>query len=405
MRFEPPVANGLRTDHPVPGLPFVDDSHLPIRNPLGIEAHGRHTYNEGWGREDRDHNDHRRWSAFTTDQFNLDYAWLVRNDPGYGRTVLLYAGRHVTDLHETSPRPGNPLAYRAGGYWWDGQTWYRPHVTHDLSTHVLLPDPAPGALSVTAREYLSQHPSDARTGTAIDITIFSPQAVHLDQWPRDLAYWASCRPDDGLALDQCIVEVTAPELHPDALLEQREAASVTELSRAEMKQAMQESGATRPGRFPLPQRHTHQGHPRWARPVLLAWSWERKRTCPERLVQHLRQGERLHDHLLLHTIELAVLWEMRFSPDRTEGHIDLGAPVARTLGWLVTDRAVLAENLFGRIVRRARHELHLPDPTIQATLRAAVLWSFHGEHTEVLDEFLHRVLPPSLTNGTDTQRP
>ncbi|WP_406841892.1 hypothetical protein ACICHK_43685 (plasmid) [Streptomyces sp. AHU1] len=26
-----PVANGLRTDHPVPGLPFINDERLPLQ--------------------------------------------------------------------------------------------------------------------------------------------------------------------------------------------------------------------------------------------------------------------------------------------------------------------------------------------------------------------------------------
>src|SRR5262249_49929890 len=34
-----PLANGTRTDHPVPDLPFVDDSHLPLdEGPEAIEA-------------------------------------------------------------------------------------------------------------------------------------------------------------------------------------------------------------------------------------------------------------------------------------------------------------------------------------------------------------------------------
>ena len=35
------VANGLRTDHPIPDLPFVDDSHIPLDDPEAIEAVGR----------------------------------------------------------------------------------------------------------------------------------------------------------------------------------------------------------------------------------------------------------------------------------------------------------------------------------------------------------------------------
>lgn len=44
MRIELPVANGIRTDQPVPNLPFIDDSHLPIHDGQAIEAHGRHDY-------------------------------------------------------------------------------------------------------------------------------------------------------------------------------------------------------------------------------------------------------------------------------------------------------------------------------------------------------------------------
>ena len=46
------VANGLRTDHPIPGLPFVDDAHIPVDDPAAIEAIGRHPGGKTWGRED-----------------------------------------------------------------------------------------------------------------------------------------------------------------------------------------------------------------------------------------------------------------------------------------------------------------------------------------------------------------
>ena len=35
------VANGLRTDHPIPGLPFADDAHIPVEDSAAIEAIGR----------------------------------------------------------------------------------------------------------------------------------------------------------------------------------------------------------------------------------------------------------------------------------------------------------------------------------------------------------------------------
>ncbi|MEU6541496.1 hypothetical protein [Streptomyces sp. NPDC047000] len=35
-----PVANGTSTDHPVPGLPFINDGRLPLDNPDAIERTG-----------------------------------------------------------------------------------------------------------------------------------------------------------------------------------------------------------------------------------------------------------------------------------------------------------------------------------------------------------------------------
>src|SRR5215472_17844507 len=82
------VANGLRTDHPIPDLPFVDDSHIPVEDPAGIEATGRRHGGQTWGRQDRN----RRaggWLAFTTDPLRHDRAWCVRWHPDHGRAVVL----------------------------------------------------------------------------------------------------------------------------------------------------------------------------------------------------------------------------------------------------------------------------------------------------------------------------
>jgi hypothetical protein len=46
MSWIRPVANGLRTDHPVPGLPFLNDERLPLDNPDATERTGR---NQGEG--------------------------------------------------------------------------------------------------------------------------------------------------------------------------------------------------------------------------------------------------------------------------------------------------------------------------------------------------------------------
>lgn len=35
------VANGAPTDHPIPGLPFADDSHTPVAHSRAVKATGR----------------------------------------------------------------------------------------------------------------------------------------------------------------------------------------------------------------------------------------------------------------------------------------------------------------------------------------------------------------------------
>lgn len=400
MRIELPVANGIRTDHPVPNLPFIDDSHLPIHDGRAIEAHGRHDYNAGWGRYDDDQRDERRWGAFTNDQFNLKFSWLVRHDPGYGRTVLLYTEGAETIMHEVSPREGDPLVHRAGGYWSDGKTWNRPAVVYDRSTDQAVVVPVPDAESITAADYLTTHPGSPDKGKLGDITTFIPGEVSENQWAHDLAYWAACRPVDGLPLEQCIVDVSAPELDRDALVSKSGAAREVGLSRAEIKEAMNADGSGRAVRFPFPQWHTpNTRSPRWSKPVLQEWMWERQRAHPEPVVEHLRRGDSHPDaDGLLYTIASAALWQMQqtYRPGPVHS-CSLGRPLERTIAWIVSEQPDLAEALFGDIVRSAREQLSMPDDTITQTLRDAVHWGTRGDDEDgALEEFLRRTLPPSV---------
>ncbi len=399
MRIELPVANGIRTDHPEPGLPFVDDSHLPIHDGQAIESHGRHDYNPGWGRYDQDRDDERRWNAFTNDQFNLTFSWLVRNDPDHGRTVLLYANGDETIMHKVTPREGDPLLHRAGGYWWDGTTWHRPAITYDRSTEKALPSPVPDAAAITAHDYLLTNPGTPEKGTRADITTFKPGPVGQAQWRHDLASWAACRPEDALPLEKCIVDVSAAELDRAALVSTAGAARVTGLSRKEVHEAITGAAGGRATRFPFPQRHTaHTGSPRWSKPVLQEWAWERQRAHPEPVVTHLHSGRASPDaEALLYTIESAALWQMQATYTPRPEQCSLGLPLERMIGWIVTDRPDLAEAVFGDIFHSARQELHLSDETITQALRDAVHWGTPGDDDGALEEFLRRVLPPTVT--------
>lgn len=401
MRIELPVANGLRTDHPVPNLPFVDDSHLPLDDGEAIEAQGRHDYNPGWGRYDYDSGDQRRWGAFTTEQFNLKFAWVVRHDPDFGRTVLLYPDPAGTFMHEVSPREGDPLVYRAGGYWWDGKTWHRPMVVYDHSTEEAVVMPVRDAVSITAADVITTHPGNPDKGKLVDITAFSPGTVSENQWAHDLAYWAAHRPDDGQPLEHCVIDVSATELDRDALLSKSGAARELGLSRSEINDALNTDGGGRAERFPFPQWHTpHTSSRRWSKPVLREWMWERQRAHPEPVVEHLHRGESTPNaDALIYTITSAVLWQMQrtYSPGR--GHeCVLGLPLERMLGWVVTEQPRLAEAVFGDIIRDVRNKLDIPDETIARTLREAVQWGLRGEDDDdAIEEFLRRTLPPSMS--------
>lgn len=395
MRVELPVANGLRTDHPVPGLPFVDDRHLPIEDGEAIQACGRHERNSGWGRVDYDASDRRRWMAFTSEQSNLRYGWVVQEDPDHGRSVLLYEIDDAIIMHDT-PHPECPRMWRAGGYWWNGQQWHRPPVIFDAALEEAIPVPVPDATTVDAARYLAAHLGTPSRGRVEQVTDFKPRMVSETQWAHDLAYWATCRPDDGLPLEWCVVDLEAPELERSALVSRWGAARLLGMSLEEVDNARHASGFERAERFPWPQRYTRRQQPRWAKPVLLEWARERQRANPESVVEHLQCGATLPPgNSLVHTISSAVLQEMRDShtPGRTRG-CSLGVPLERTLCWIVVEHPRLAEQLFGDIVRRAR-QAGFADHTTIHTLRDAVFSGATEREALALHEFLNLTLPPS----------
>src|ERR1035441_2281390 len=95
------IANGLHTDHPVPDLPFVDDSHIPVEDPEAVEATGRHSGTDMWGRFDPV----RRFGgggAVTTDP--------GRPDPGWGgRRARRGDGPSLRNRHVGPVRPRPPV--------------------------------------------------------------------------------------------------------------------------------------------------------------------------------------------------------------------------------------------------------------------------------------------------------
>jgi hypothetical protein len=263
------IANGMSTDHPVPGLPFADDSHIPVDDPDAVEAVGRHPGGETWGRHDPvRQEDGGGWVSYTTDPGRHDLAWLVRWHPDHGRSVVLYRDDDAPAVH-TAYEAG-PLLYRAGGYWWDGTIWYRPDQVVDLAGGDYYHRPVPAAATVTAADLLGGGDGNPARGTVLDIADADPDAPYTGLWDDDLALWASRRPDADLAAS--VVTLTAPELAGDRLIGVPEMAAITGIAASTLRAYASRGEAD----VPLPQA-VIAGRAMWSRPVADDWAEQRQR--------------------------------------------------------------------------------------------------------------------------------
>lgn len=263
------VANGLSTDHPIPGLPFVDDSHIPADDPRAVEAIGRRHGTDTWGRHDpvRDR-DGGGWIAWTTDPLRYDLAWMVRWHPDHGRSVVLY--RDADAAPAGTVYLEGPLLFRAGGYWWDGKTWFRPDQVVDLAHEGYFHRPVPGAVTVTAASLLAAGPGDPGRGTLLQVIDVDPDAPYTGTWDDDLALWADRRP--GADLAAAVVSLTAPELAADRLVGVPEMASITGIAASTLRAYASRGEAD----LPLPQA-VLGGRALWSRPVADEWAEARRR--------------------------------------------------------------------------------------------------------------------------------
>ena len=269
---ERPVANGLRTDHPIPDLPFVDDSHIPVDDPVAIEAVGRNKGEGMWGREDacRYGDDDGGWFAFTTDPVRHDLGWCVRSHPVHGRSVVLYRDEDAISMHEAwvySPA----LLFRSGGYWHDGKTWYRPAQVYDGAREEYFRRIVLSAMTVTAADELvgAGDPSRARVLNVTDIDLDTAAAPI--RWRDDLALWASHH--EGRPLDGCIVRISAPELAGDQLVDTTGLAEIGGIAASTLRAYISRSQEE----VPQPQAVIN-GRSMWARPVAEEWAEMRRRS-------------------------------------------------------------------------------------------------------------------------------
>ena len=284
---ETPIANGLRTDHPIPGLPFVDDSHIPIDDPVAIEAIGRRGGGETWGREDKCRIGG-GWAAFTTDPGNHDAAWGVRWHPDHGRSVMVFRDGYWPHAHQRFVYDvQRALLLRSGGYWWDGTFWYRPAQVWDRVEEQYVERIVPGAQTVTAADVLAAgdgDPGRARVLAVSEVTAGS--GIPAGEWVHHLAMWARDRGPARLA-SEAVVTLFAPELGSDQLVSMSELAAFGGIAPSTLRSYMSRGQSE----VPAPQVEV-AGRKLWSRAVAEEWAEQRRRGDPGGLEMPIALGDK-----------------------------------------------------------------------------------------------------------------
>ncbi len=210
--------------------------------------------------------------AFTTDPVRHVLGCLVRWHPGMvGRSCLL---RDEEIVSVYGAFEGTALLFRAGGYWWDGITWYRPAQVWDAAGEEYLRRPVPAAVTVTAADLLTAGYGDPSRGRILSITEVDTDApLPPGQWLDDLALWAQ-RDAGRRPLAGSVVKLTAPELTGDHLVSAAEMATIAGIAPSTLRAYIARGEAD----VPLPQA-AHGGRSVWSRPVAEDWAEQRQRSA------------------------------------------------------------------------------------------------------------------------------
>lgn len=452
------LANGIRTDHPIPGLPFVDDTLLPLDDPEAIEAIGRGVGEGLWGRWDGPRwkdGGTEQWWAFTTDPEHTDLAWCVRYHPEHGTTVLLLRDDDASPMHMTWT--DEPLLFRMGGYWWDGASWYRPAQVWNSATEAFEKQPVKAAATVSAADAL-EGDGDASRGRVFTRAEFE-QGQATSNWDHDLALWAARRNDrqDARPLADCVVNLSAPELSGDQLLDAAAVADLAGIAASTFRSYLSrgESDA------PAPQT-VIAGRPMWAKPVARDWVQARNRSSegvtaalssdgaisrPIGIQQRHERFKRMFfsvlwdnpthrkrwalrhrntaavdevaDHLawsaavdldrtislsnLAITIRYAVLHELvtgrdlhqrnSEDPDKDPVYLGILQPVTRMLDWLIRHDPSRASSTIGEIIGDAYRTHDIAHHVTERSIRTALAMDSKLDKPQ-LNDFLDRTMPP-----------
>ncbi|MFE1190081.1 helix-turn-helix transcriptional regulator [[Kitasatospora] papulosa] len=263
MHTARPLANGLSTHHPLPGLAFVDDTHLPLGDEgrlkdIALRTGDAHSRPDG------------QWWACLPDPARPELAWCIRHHPVHGRSVALYPTTQAPAVLREW-RSG-ALLHRAGGYWWDGTTWYRPGQTWDPERAAYRPTPVPDATTLTAADCDDNRP-DAARGACLhrvgELGIEEPTPA--PRWSDDLTLWAVRRAEAGdRPLSACVITLHAPELDASRLLGVPAVAATAGISPSTLRAYISRGDCD----VPPPQAVVGR-RSLWARPVAEEWAEQR----------------------------------------------------------------------------------------------------------------------------------
>jgi hypothetical protein len=352
---------------------------------------------------------------------------------------------------------GDPLLFRAGGYWWDGTTWYRPGQVWDPVKEDYERRKARAAVTVTAADLLDGSADPARAHV-VKVSNFDPEAPAPDNWPDHLALWAQLhrQQDDPLPLEQCVVNIAAPELSGDQLLGIPEMAALGAIGASTLRAYISRGE----GEVPMVQA-TIGSRGMWSRPVAQDWAEARRRSAEgvkavlsagdrdqlspgaaevrERFARDFRRslwerpdwrkrwvlrhrneesvGEIADDlawtvavgmdrilpsNLLSATLRHAVLdefardMELHGRKKNAEVHwhdLNLTIQVAKMLDWFIRHRPDSAQYAIGEILRDTNSRWGVPPHLTGRALRRSL--SLDGTlDKKMMKEYLDRVLPP-----------
>lgn len=335
-----------------------------------------------------------------------------------------------------------PLLVRAGGYWWDGKTWYRPRQVIDWASEGYMRRPARLPTTITPTDLLDDT-CKPELGHLVTVTLNPTATVTREQWGHDLALWEQHRRQrpDAPPADRCVVTLNAPELSDAALLGVEEFARQAGIGTSTLRAYISRGEAD----IPLPQ-VSDGNRKRWAKPVVADWLEQRRRD-PRHVQAALNDDEDLHApglkrlakrmseavfgalwgppplqrrwsrphrneqsaralaeqigwiaarHLdtemlfddMLQVLQGAILWDLQHYAQPSDNLIVLSRQTCNLLEWFLDHNPHRAHSLFGAIVRQAKDQLGSPPAKIKKCLRGAL--SKTDEHRRLLDV----ALPP-----------